>query len=327
MEHGLRANPWLGGRKFQRFPRAQRPFSLAKWPAQRRRMIEGTFVPRWEPRFPGSILPAAPTAAMIACHYSQNATRVPTKRILNHDHSLMSHAIWTPHRKHWLNVQPTEVAMGIVLKFPRHARASTGYRSGRNSCREMPDTRSSAMTLNGGTSSHCDTACFEIPNSSATLVSPPADSSARLSASLRSCLMDKISTTALSKSQATVHWTNKVLLYNGPMTIGARIRIARKRLDKTQKEVADHFGITVQAVSAWERGETKDLSRERIEGIATFLEVSRDWLEGKISQIPALRDRFFSDFESLTPEQQIMVRAAVDALRRVNAKHTIHRKI
>lgn len=111
------------------------------------------------------------------------------------------------------------------------------------------------------------------------------------------------------------------------MTIGARIRIARKRLDKTQKEVADHFGITVQAVSAWERGETKDLSRERIEGIATFLEVSRDWLEGKISQIPALRDRFFSDFESLTPEQQIMVRAAVDALRRVNAKHTIHRKI
>lgn len=216
----------------------------------------------------------------------------------------------------------------IKVRFRRHARASAGYKSGRNSCRETPDTRSRAITLNGGTSSHCDTACIEMPNSSATLVSPPADSSARLSASLRSCLMDEISTTALSKSQARLHWPNKVPLYNGLMTtIGDRIRIARKRLTNkmTQKDVADHFGISVQAVSAWERGETKDLSRERIEKLAVFLQVSRDWLEGKIDEIPPLKDDLLSKFQTLTSDQQIMIRAAIDALVLENSKRAAKR--
>ncbi|MEJ5898569.1 helix-turn-helix domain-containing protein [Ochrobactrum teleogrylli] len=40
------------------------------------------------------------------------------------------------------------------------------------------------------------------------------------------------------------------------MTIGRDIRLARKRSNKTQQDVADHLGVSVQAISQWENDKT-----------------------------------------------------------------------
>ena len=63
------------------------------------------------------------------------------------------------------------------------------------------------------------------------------------------------------------------------MTLGQRIKAARKRLNPplTQKQVAAEFGITEQAVSAWERGEgPPDL--EKLAQLRRILKVTYVWL-------------------------------------------------
>src|SRR6185312_15261653 len=73
------------------------------------------------------------------------------------------------------------LGMGIVVRLSarRHARSSEGYKSGRNSWRDTPDTRSTSSTRSGGTSSHWATACLVICNEAANFESPPAASMAR----------------------------------------------------------------------------------------------------------------------------------------------------
>lgn len=106
------------------------------------------------------------------------------------------------------------------------------------------------------------------------------------------------------------------------MTIGDRIKTARKRLGMTQKEVADEFGLTVQAVSAWERNQTKDLSRDRFEKLVTILQVTREWLEGKAGNLPPLKDQLPARYQSLSADQKIVVQAVIDALFRENSKRS-----
>lgn len=153
--------------------------------------------------------------------------------------------------------------MGIVVRFPKHhARASAGagskgYKSGRSSWRGTPETRSTASTRKGGTSSHCDMACGVIPSGVASFSSPPAASIARFNASLRSLMAPK-SSIALPTSQASLHCGDKAPLYNVDMTLGNRIKQARERLRPklTQAELGAKFGISDKAVSSWERDKT-----------------------------------------------------------------------
>lgn len=171
--------------------------------------------------------------------------------------------------------------MGDVVKL--HARASKGsagsrgYKSGRKSCLEIPDARSTAKTRSGGTSSHCDTACAEIPSGSANPANPPTASIARLSASLRSVMVDR-SSTALPESQATLHCADKAELYNVDMHIGNRIRLARKRFkpEITQIALGVALGTTDAAVSGWERGGRPD--PERLPQLRRILRVTYVWL-------------------------------------------------
>ena len=113
----------------------------------------------------------------------------------------------------------------MILQFPKHrvhARTSIGYKSGRSSWRGTPDSRSTASTLSGGTSSHCDTACVETPSSLANLAGPPAASIARCRGSLP-FLMIQNSSITLPQSQASLPCGAKALLYTIDMTLGKRM--------------------------------------------------------------------------------------------------------
>lgn len=169
--------------------------------------------------------------------------------------------------------------MAEIIGFPRgHARvpSSEGYKSGRSSWRGTPDARSTASTRNGGTSFHCETACTVIPTRPAKLAGPPTASIARLSASLPSA-MTELSSIALGQSQAALRCADQDALYAAAMSFGGRIKAARERLGYGQSKVADHFGVTVQAVSNWENN--KDYpGGGRIPELRRFLRVTYSWL-------------------------------------------------
>lgn len=57
------------------------------------------------------------------------------------------------------------------------------------------------------------------------------------------------------------------------MTIGRDIRIARKRSNKTQQDVADHLGVSVQAISQWENDKTLPNTKNLLD-ISKYLGIS-----------------------------------------------------
>lgn len=209
--------------------------------------------------------------------------------------------------------------MGIVVQFgPRHARASfsNGYRSGLSSCRDTPDTRSTASTRSGGTSSHCATACAVTPIRRANLACPPTFSTARLRASVLSA-MAKNSSMALPKSQATLHCWDKAALYNVEMTLGKRIKAARNRLRPklTQAEIGKEFDISDKAVSSWERDKTvPDLGK--IAKLARTLKVSCNWLLEGAGEPPA-PDALEVQIEGLSPLDRALASAIIETIRKV----------
>ena len=62
-----------------------------------------------------------------------------------------------------------------------------------------------------------------------------------------------------------------------PTSLGDRIRAARESARLSQQAVADHFGLTAQAVSQWETGATKP-STGRIAALARLLGAKLEWL-------------------------------------------------
>src|SRR5262245_60403587 len=208
--------------------------------------------------------------------------------------------------------------MGNVLRF--HARApagSTGYRSGRSSCRGTPEIRSTAITRSGGTSSHCATACNEIPSAAANLVGLPTLSIATLSAALE-LLMPDISSTALLESQASLHCVAKGGLYALRMTLGTRIQAARKRLKLTQKAVGEVMKVTPQAVSQWERDE--DIPEfSKAAALARVLKVPTTWLiEG--TGDPPDPDDLLVRLETLPRAERALLGALLDKIGRASGR-------
>jgi transcriptional regulator with XRE-family HTH domain len=175
----------------------------------------------------------------------------------------------------------------MLIKFPTktpHARASadsTGYKSGRNSDLGIPETRSTSKTLSGGTSSHCETACGVMPSGAASPAKPPAASIARRSASFLS-LMAGNSSIALVSSQASLHCAYQASLYAigvpKEMTIGVRIKLARKRIDGlTQVKLGEAVGATGGAVSNWERNSERP-DPDKYPKLRKALRVPYKWL-------------------------------------------------
>ena len=93
------------------------------------------------------------------------------------------------------------------------------------------------------------------------------------------------------------------------MTIGKRIALLRKEKGLTQEELANHMGVSPQAVSKWENDQTcPDISA--LPRLARLLGVSVDeLLEGK-AELPAVRVLPPAERKPLT---DMMLRITVDS--------------
>ena len=69
------------------------------------------------------------------------------------------------------------------------------------------------------------------------------------------------------------------------MTLGTRIRQAREGAGKSQENIADHFGITREAVSQWESGHTRPRTH-RLVALARFLGTTLEWLMTESGEMP-----------------------------------------
>lgn len=98
------------------------------------------------------------------------------------------------------------------------------------------------------------------------------------------------------------------------MTIGNRIKAARERLrpKPTQAQIGAAFGVTVQAVSGWERDETiPELAK--IAKLARLLQVPCVWLlEG--TGAPPPPDALEARIDRLQPRERAMIGALIDTI-------------
>lgn len=120
---------------------------------------------------------------------------------------------------------------------------------------------------------------------------------------------------ALGQSQASLHCTPKAALYAlGMPTLGKRIYRARKRLDLTQDELGQVFGITGQAVSQWERDKERP-DPAKLPKLRNALKVTYSWLLEGSGEPPSPDDPAVA-LDSLTEAQQEAVAAYIQTLQR-----------
>lgn len=181
---------------------------------------------------------------------------------------------------------------------------SKGYKSGRSSWRETPEARSTSSTRSGGTFSHCNTACFVMPNDSASRVNPPAAKIARLSGVSD---MAGMSSTASHESQASLHLQRKPALYAAGMDLGSKIKKARKAKGLSLDRLGTLLGVTRQAVWQWEKGDS-DPSKH-VEALCHHLGVPASYFYGG-----APADSLENKIRRLTPERQQNIEDMIDAL-------------
>ena len=98
------------------------------------------------------------------------------------------------------------------------------------------------------------------------------------------------------------------------MTLGQRIKAARERLDPkmTQKGLAERFGISDKAVSAWERDDTIP-EPAKIPELRRILRVPYAWLFEGNGAPPAV-DAPEVAVEDLAPTEQAAVRAGLSVM-------------
>lgn len=97
------------------------------------------------------------------------------------------------------------------------------------------------------------------------------------------------------------------------MTLGERIKIARKRLGKTQQEIGDAFDITDKAVSAWERDPKSKPEFEKLPKLARVLKVPLAWLVDGTGDPPP-EDNLLVRIEALSAADRAYVDTMVEAL-------------
>lgn len=86
-----------------------------------------------------------------------------------------------------------------------------------------------------------------------------------------------LSITYAIKESNTFGYNSKPCFHNWPMTIGERIRAARKRAGKTQEEIGNLFEISRPSVAQWESDKTYP-GGDKLAVLARVLGVSVDWL-------------------------------------------------
>jgi transcriptional regulator with XRE-family HTH domain len=92
--------------------------------------------------------------------------------------------------------------------------------------------------------------------------------------------MGAMSSTASQESQASLHLQRQAGLYAVEMTLGNKIRKARKAKKLTLQGLADELDVSKQLVWQWEKDQTD--ARTHIEDLAKVLEMSVDYFYGPI---------------------------------------------
>lgn len=179
--------------------------------------------------------------------------------------------------------------MGTVLRFPRHARASfsTGYRSGRSSCRETPVARSTGKTNSPGSprfdlSSQYQTCDCVVPIKSASGFWPPAASQALRSASLvMAAAYPDFGHKQPKNLCATAKLNFGTALSMRPINakdFAERVRLRREEVELSQKALAKAIGYSQQQVTWLEKGTMKRPERAASAVLAEALQTTVPWL-------------------------------------------------
>jgi hypothetical protein len=128
---------------------------------------------------------------------------------------------------------------------------SAGYKSGRNSERETPESCSSGSTRSGGMPlwRHLWTACGEIPNDRASASAPPDALRARVNAS--ACMTATKPQVDLRVNLRSVAVLNQGFHAFAMSPLGRVITSALRHQDRTQEWLAHQIGVSENAVSKW----------------------------------------------------------------------------
>ena len=201
--------------------------------------------------------------------------------------------------------------MATILTFPDHARASSGHKSGRNSVRETPVSRSIDKTNSAGTprldrESQYQTCDCVVPMRSAKGFCPPAKSQARFSASVDM----EAHYPNLGKNQP-INLSGTANLNFGiipPMgreadkkAFGARAKRRREAIGVSQTDIGEAIGMSQQGVDNIESGK---VSRPRLlPELAESLQTTIKWLlyeEGpEVVSPPDQRSEITSIFQTV----------------------------
>lgn len=97
------------------------------------------------------------------------------------------------------------------------------------------------------------------------------------------------------------------------MTLGKRIRRARKRLNLTQEDIATKFGISYQAVSQWERDERLP-ELDKLPELRKILKVNYYWLLEGANNAPPDAESPEVVIEDLSPTEHDAITTGVGAM-------------
>lgn len=196
------------------------------------------------------------------------------------------------------------------LRLVFNRETSSGYKSGRSSERDTPDIDSSVSTRSAGTPlrRHLSTACGEIPRRFASAPTPPI-AVMTLSTGLAGF-------SDMQRSQPQVDLTVNLSLL-APLNpglhpyrmspIGKTIKARLKAMSRTQAWLAEHVGVSENAVSKWIK--TGEISRENIKAAADTLQISVAQLLDQ-NPTPELDERW----HSFPPSVKQRVLALIDEL-------------
>lgn len=120
--------------------------------------------------------------------------------------------------------------------------------------------------------------------------------------------METMSSTASHESQAPLHLQRQEMLYPVVMTMGKKIRTARKARKMSLEALGDELGVTRQLVWQWERGDS-DPSKH-IEAIAKALEMPVEHFFGQTRAATALQAKI----DQLSPAQRAALEPIIDQM-------------
>lgn len=120
----------------------------------------------------------------------------------------------------------------------------------------------------------------------------------------------------LTHATSFSHASPAPLYFAGMSTLAERIEQMMEESGYRLQDIADMCGVSVQAVSQWKLGQTKNIRNEPLFRLARRSGYSPEWIatgEGPARMIAVKHPEYIIDLEPLTPDQRAIIRAVMDA--------------